>query len=361
MPYYGPLEDGYVIKEKANLAGNFVCGVGYGMQLVLYIKCARYLWAQRKIRKKISLFLLGYTTVLQGLSLVFLSSSARMTEDIFIHYRNYPGGPLVHTLAKQILLEKVLTTVAGFLLTCLSDLLVLWRCWVVWNSSGKLAAFVVTTIPGTALLASFALGIQWTWRAFDFEIELATAYLVTSLSSNILLTILIVLRLVLHRRRMLLTLPPEYAAQYVSLATIIIESAALYSVFALAFTITYAIYPPISPVFLPLALTFQQIAGYLIILRVARGRARNSNTLSRSAASEPHLSPLNFNAPVFNSHIDMDQELIDIEPGNPPPNSILLVGSVSSSMNDVSAELKTTLNHSKLQLLKFNTAEVMRA
>ncbi|KAK2462420.1 hypothetical protein APHAL10511_005554 [Amanita phalloides] len=281
---------------------------------------------------------------------MFVSSSAWVTQGIFINNRKYPSGPWVYSLATQNLPGNVLLIAAGFLLTYLSDLLVLWRCWVVWNSSGKLAAFVVTAIPGTALLASFALGILWTWRAANFEKVLAAAYLVTSLSSNILLTILIVLRLVLHRRRLLLTLPPEYAAHYVSLTTIIIESAALYSVFTLAFIITYMIDTPIYPFVLPLAFTFQQVAGYLIILRVARGRAWSPNTLSRAEAYEPHLTALHFNAPVFSSHIDMDQEPIDIESSNPPPNSMLLMGRVSSSINNVSAKLKTTLNNSVLHL-----------
>ncbi|KAK2462424.1 hypothetical protein APHAL10511_005558 [Amanita phalloides] len=332
MPYYGPLGDEYVPREKAFLAGDFICGVGYGVQLVLYTKCARYLWSRRKIRRKISLFLLGYTTVLLSLSSMFVSSSAWITEDIYTNGREYRGGPWAYSLATQYLPGNVLFLVAGFLLTCLSDLLVLWRCWVVWNSSGKLTAFVVTAIPATGLLASFAIGILWAWRTSHdpaFEMAIATVYCATSLCSNILLTSLIVLRLVLQRQRILLALSPEHAAHYVSLTAIIIESAASYSVFATVYIITYSFHIPINWVFLPLALTSQQIAGYLIILRVARGRAWSLDA-PRIASSEPRLTALDFNAPVLSSHIDMDQEPIEVEQGNPLSTSTLLTGSVSS-------------------------------
>ncbi|KAK2462418.1 hypothetical protein APHAL10511_005552 [Amanita phalloides] len=359
MPYYGPLENGYTLfLEKTFLAADFVGGVGYGVQLVLYIKCARYLWSQRKIRGKISLFLLGYITVLLSLSSMFVSSGVWTTEDMYINNRNYPDGPWGYFLATQNLPEDILYMVSLFLLTYLSDLLVLWRCWVIWNSLGKLAAYVATVIPAAALLASFALGVLWTWSSdqkgvsvFDpTPMTFGTAYCVTSLCVNILLTILIILRLGLHRQRVLLSLPPEYAAQYVSLAAIIIESAALYSVFAVVYIITYAINSPMNLIFLPFTLTSQQIAGYLIILRVARGNAWSSNALSRVAASEPRLTALHFNAPVFSSHVDMNQEPIDIELGNPLSNSTLLTGSVSSSSNDVSSsiKLKTTFNNSGL-------------
>ncbi len=65
-----------------------------------------------------------------------------------------------------------------------------------------------------------------------------------------MLTILIILRLYMYRRRLLTSLPPEHARHYVSLATIVVESAALYSVFAILFLITYAVGHPTNQIFL---------------------------------------------------------------------------------------------------------------
>jgi hypothetical protein len=87
-----------------------------------------------------------------------------------------------------------------------------------------------------------------------------TAYYVTSLGVNILVTILITIRLVLHRRSIMNTLSPEHASQFLSLDTILIESAALYSIFALGFIVSYSINNPMNQIFMSLASTCQVCA-----------------------------------------------------------------------------------------------------
>lgn len=77
-----------------------------------------------------------------------------------------------------------------------------------------------------------------------------TSYYVISLCVNIILTILIAVRLIMYRRTLLATLSKEQVKHYVSLAAIIIESAALYSVLAFIFIVTYAINNPINQIFL---------------------------------------------------------------------------------------------------------------
>ena len=77
-----------------------------------------------------------------------------------------------------------------------------------------------------------------------------TAYYSISLSVNIILTILIVARLLMFRRTHMAHLPPEHARQYLSLATLIVESAALYSIFAVAFLVSYAMNKPINQIWL---------------------------------------------------------------------------------------------------------------
>ena len=77
-----------------------------------------------------------------------------------------------------------------------------------------------------------------------------TAYYSISLSVNIIPTILIVARLLMFRRTHMAHLPPEHARQYLSLATLIVESAALYSIFAVAFLVSYAMNKPINQIWL---------------------------------------------------------------------------------------------------------------
>ena len=111
-----------------------------------------------------------------------------------------------------------------------------------------------------------ALGTLWTLQSSQSGLSglysklpraYGTSYYIISLSVNILLTILITIRLLLYRRRVIATLPPEYGKHYLSLAAIMIESAALYSAFALLFIITYALNNPINQIFLAVASSAQ--------------------------------------------------------------------------------------------------------
>ncbi|KAF8634971.1 hypothetical protein AX15_000694 [Amanita polypyramis BW_CC] len=283
-----------------------------GVQLVLYVSCVLYLWSQRKRRGNIMLFLLAYTSLLLALESLFVSVSTWTILDIYINNRNYPGGPWAYFLATQNLPENVIFYASLFVLTFLSDLLVLWRCWVIWSSFGKLVAYAVLALPIIVLLTSFVLGTIWTLQSSQPGLSLysaapiafGTAYYVTSLSVNIFVTILIILRLTLHRRAILDALPPDYAKHYLSLATIVVESAALYSVFALAFIISYAANNPINQIFLTLASTCQQVAGYLIILRLAQGRAWGSDTLTETTITEPQFTTIRFNPHTSSTQIE---------------------------------------------------------
>ncbi len=105
------------------------------------------------------------------------------------------------------------------------------------------------------------MGTLWTLQSSHPGLSLhsqqplayGTAYYAISLGVNITLTTLIVARLLMYRRTHLAHLPAEHAQQYLSLATLIVESAALYSVFAVAFLISYALNKPINQIWLGFA------------------------------------------------------------------------------------------------------------
>lgn len=109
------------------------------------------------------------------------------------------------------------------------------------------------------------MGTLWTLQSSQPGLSLysalpqayGTSYYVISLCVNIVLTILIMVRLIMYRRTILATLPEEHAKHYVSLAAIMVESAALYSVLAFIFIITYAINNPLNQIFLAAASSAQ--------------------------------------------------------------------------------------------------------
>ncbi|PFH45793.1 hypothetical protein AMATHDRAFT_8659 [Amanita thiersii Skay4041] len=301
-PYYGP-DEPYetILLERSFIAGGYIAGAGYGIQVVLYVICALYLWSQRKRQGKSMLFLLAYITLLVVIATIFTAASARTVQDAYVDNRNYPGGPWQYFLKTQYLAEDILFYAMLFVLTFLSDLLVLWRCWVIWTASGRLTAYAIIAFPTIMLIGSFVLGTLWTIKSSQpglslystLPLILGTSYYVVSLAINIIVTILITTRLIMYRKTMLSTLPNEHAKHYVSLATIIIESSALYSVFAIIFIATYGANNPVNQIFLSVASACQEIAGYLIILRVAQGRAWNKDTLTTHLTTLPTMQYAN--------------------------------------------------------------------
>ena len=89
------------------------------------------------------------------------------------------------------------------------------------------------------------------------SIAYGTSYFAISLGFNIVITLLIVIRLFQYKRTVARAMTPEHAQQYLSLATVLVESSALYSFFALLFLITYAVRHPTSEISLSGAHTTQ--------------------------------------------------------------------------------------------------------
>jgi len=133
----------------------------------------------------------------------------------------------------------------------------------------------------------------WTRLSTDF----ALAYFTITLSLNVILTLLIVVRLLIHRRRVRKHLGPEHATHYTSIASMLIESSALYSLFSLLFLVSFAVRSFAQNLFLPVLAEIQVSAAFavfgssflayicpemisplLIVIRVARGRGWSTNT-----------------------------------------------------------------------------------
>ncbi|KAF5353716.1 hypothetical protein D9758_008655 [Tetrapyrgos nigripes] len=257
-----------LLLERTTLAGDLLIGVGYGAQTVLYVACVQYLWSRR--HKKVSVVLLGYLTILFLLESAFVGVQALSIQDMLIDHRNYPGGPWEYFLANQSIPVNIAYYALLFTLTFLADLLVVWRCWVIWSAAGTCTATMVTMFPAVILLGSFVMGISWITASTQPGSSLydptptryGQAYYALSLGVNILLTILIIIRLSLYQRHMQSAIPLEYKTEYISIVTIFIESASLYSVFGIIFLATYAADDATNTVFLGVASASQ--AGVLV-------------------------------------------------------------------------------------------------
>ncbi|TCD68760.1 hypothetical protein EIP91_009906 [Steccherinum ochraceum] len=136
-----------------------------------------------------------------------------------------------------------------------------------------LLALITTGCTFVPQIASLGSNL-WT----DISTAPGIAYLTLSLSINTILTFLIVGR-ILYIGRRLRCFGPRYG-QYTSVVALIIESAALYTFWALISVIACGVNSPLQFALLPALGQVQAIPPLLILTRVASGRALAKDTYS---------------------------------------------------------------------------------
>ncbi|KAG6333402.1 hypothetical protein ID866_5684 [Astraeus odoratus] len=277
MSSYAPDETpAQLVAEAAWLQGAIVASVFYGVALTLSWMCFRSLWVRIRSRGpgyKKDIFFLCYVIFVFACGTIYTVANAQITQLGFINRRNYPGGPAAfeeHNASLPI-------NVTFVLMDWCADVLMIWRCIVVYRNT-RFSTFIA--IFGTLiLLASVVTGLLWVitvslpaeeangWMSYD----LLFPYLSVSLASTIFISCLTVLRLMYHRSRISGVLGATHGTIYTSFATMIIESASVYS--------TGHSYP------LPWGLELQGLAPLLIIYRVAEGKAWSRGVSQPDAVS----------------------------------------------------------------------------
>ncbi|KAF8871632.1 hypothetical protein BD779DRAFT_1453658 [Infundibulicybe gibba] len=288
-PYFKPLGPAStVIFEQYYLAADFISGIGYGAQGVLYVICAHYLWGQRKARR-INKFMLAYITLLLLVVTVEQVVQAYRTQLAFIDHKDFPGGPWAYYQASfNGGTSMTVSMITGLVPMFLSEMFMVWRCWVLWHSASRRAAYAVASFPALTLAASLASAVPYVLTIADPDIPIpgvhTTTWLVSwytlMLSTNVLATGLILARLIMHRRAVRTTLAIPHAGEYSSLISMLVESAALYSIVGVGYLIATGVGSPIREAFIGALAPTQQISGYLIIARLAHGRGWQRSTMS---------------------------------------------------------------------------------
>ncbi|KAF8891401.1 hypothetical protein BD779DRAFT_1671004 [Infundibulicybe gibba] len=304
--------------QRYFLASNLISAVGYGIQATLYITCTIYLWRKRKARR-IYAFLLVYMTLLFTLSSVMLIAQAHRVELTFVENQNFPGGPWEYQKQTAGGTLNLLGLAAELALLFLSELFTIWRCWVVWCSVGRRTAYLIVIFPLLMLLSALVTGAIFLASIVHPTSQLALlggaynaawglAYYTLIIGTNIVLTVLILTRLIAHRRRIPKSLSRTGAGAYTSLITMMIESSAAYSVIGAACLVTYGVNSPVYSPFVSACITAQvcsisfhllgweaydvkQISGYLVIARLAHGQAWQTDTATHDKAERSDVLP----------------------------------------------------------------------
>ncbi|KAI0917981.1 hypothetical protein AcW1_006972 [Taiwanofungus camphoratus] len=169
----------------------------------------------------------------------------------------------------------------------------IYRCSVLWGD------YRIIIIPCILYIATFALGIVSLymtgapsgdiWAGLAAHVTLA--YSSTTIGLNVILTCLICGRILYFARQSQKDLGTQFLRTYISVASIIIESALPFTLSGIAYLVTFGLNNGLEILFLSIYGMFTCISPQLIIMRVVAGRAWNQHTFTVTAASGIFDSP----------------------------------------------------------------------
>ncbi|KAH9474307.1 hypothetical protein JR316_0012765 [Psilocybe cubensis] len=282
-----PLEDSLtLLSERTWLSGAVLTGVGYGVVLTMYFLCVRQLLKTMDSSNRIQrIALLTYTSLITLFGTLFVAACTRMTELSFVDYRLYPGGPAAFENDMFSIPVDELGNVAFVLANWFADALMVWRCINMYRSTNY-PTILVVAIPGIAYLGSFTMGVMWLLQVSasqsspwltNGKVNFTPPYYWLSLALNMTMTVAIVIRLLFFRWRISKVMGRKFGSQYVGVAAMLVESALLYSSFALLFLVPFALNHPLANLFIQVLAEVQIVAPLMIIYRVASGEAFSTN------------------------------------------------------------------------------------
>ncbi|CAL1716101.1 unnamed protein product [Somion occarium] len=284
--YGAMLEPDNVFHEKTWLAAGYLAGLGFGLQFALYCFCLRAFRNRRKLSLNDCL-LIGCMTVLCFVNGCFTAANAYGLQLTFIDARNYPGGSWALMHSKERIPSAIMSDLSYHLTHFLADGVLLIRCRIVWVACVGSKATYYMLFPSLLLITSFALAIMYMMMCSsplgifnEMKSNLATSSFVVSLSLNITLTVMIAYRIWSTLKSCQSQSSMKY---YGSVPTILVESAGLCAFSSTLLLIAYGMDHPIKRLWLALNPSMQTVSIYLIVRRIAQGKAWTIETLASAA------------------------------------------------------------------------------
>ncbi|KZT28830.1 hypothetical protein NEOLEDRAFT_1154312 [Neolentinus lepideus HHB14362 ss-1] len=319
--------------ERSNIDGAVLGGTAYGVHLTLFIMCMLSLWKERTRSPRYSYMTMIYVFVLFALGTIGNAANTQFNEMTFVDDRDYPGGPNAFFVEQNSYWFNVVGYSVYIVNTWLQDGLLLYRFILIWNFRYWMLVvptllYLVSIIMSCFLMSQIAQPGNNIWQRLS--INFALSYWSTSIATTILLTVLIVSRVMYIRHRLSKVLGRTgNDTPYLTVSAMLIESAFLYSVFALVFLVSYARnntlqnFPGMQifiSMILPISDRVKSIAPLLIILQVTRGRAWTKNSIrdTQRLTETPSTADNSRKSGAVSFAIPL--HLIDPESSNFPPS-----------------------------------------
>ncbi|KAG2338742.1 hypothetical protein BDR05DRAFT_679031 [Suillus weaverae] len=296
--------------ERCRLAGMLLGCVSYGIYFFLTVQACIALTQRPRYGGAIAYHrraLLFYIFITFALGTISFAANAKYTEMIWIDLRDTPGGPLTLIENETDYSINVLALSTGHIQEWFMQALLLHRCFVIWNWARSVIIPMITLY--IAMIAmSILVQIQASNGAEWYNINIELAYLCIEVGLTVIYTILVAYRLLAMRRKMKQAMAQYDSSSYDVVIRMVIESAVLYSIFAVIFIVAFALHSEgVSTLCFLSVGQVQGITQLFIIIRVARGRAVTREWSTRVAAPPTTLV---FSGTVWNATDGTDDEPI---------------------------------------------------
>ncbi|KAF9441237.1 hypothetical protein P691DRAFT_684630, partial [Macrolepiota fuliginosa MF-IS2] len=191
----------------------------------------------------------------------------------FVDFRDYPGGPVAYMQAIHVSPPVATVTVTAFFVNYLTDILLLYRCFVVFRDKIWVVCLLFLPFLGTMGLGFTLVGtVSHPTKSIWNTINMGLPYFIISSTSNVIVTTLIATCL-LQRQQINAICPQSYGRVYLTAGAVLIESCALNTIVSASFMIPYGISDSLSYLVVSVCTQVQFIASCLVIYRIAKKQA----------------------------------------------------------------------------------------
>ncbi|KAG1767121.1 hypothetical protein EDD22DRAFT_950232 [Suillus occidentalis] len=270
--------------ERSRLDGMMLGAVSYGGFFFLTVQAATALLRRPRYGKiaRHRVVLLFYILITFMLGTVGFAANAKYTEMIWIDLRDAPGGPAALIDDEFNYKINVLALTCYYIMEWFMQVLLVSGTVhpiTLYVTIPMITLYIVMIAMSIIVLIEASTGIVW----YNINIELA--YLCIEVGLTVIYTILTANRLLVIRNQMKQIMPEYDSSTYDIVVLVVIESAVLYSVFAIIFIVSFALHSNVSNLCFLSISHVQGIAQLLIIIRVARGQTYTHEWSTRIAAA----------------------------------------------------------------------------
>ncbi|KAJ7119456.1 hypothetical protein C8R44DRAFT_624334 [Mycena epipterygia] len=273
-----------IVMERSLYWGQFVMGALYGIIFFIIYRLLCALFNARRKQKAYVMFgglLLALLTISVFTNSVFL-------EFMWIDHRDAPGGPLGFLASFSTVWWQTFGTAVTQVTNFLGDGLLMYRCYIIWNSRWTILIFPFIIYLGSIAMAMVTL-FQSALPGSDFfcgqTVNFGVPWAALSVSLNVTITAMITFQILRARSAIKeLRESADSLKVYISIAAILIESSLPFSILGIIFAITYGRNLDVGPAFLFTWATFAALSPQFIIFRIAAGRAWTRDVASNFSA-----------------------------------------------------------------------------